>query len=357
MNTTLTNIPKHSYILVTGGFGFIGSRIVERLNRLGFYNIYIVDDLNPYNQRLASKLRFKGTISREDFYIFLDSDGVICSFNNMEGINMSLFDIVFHFGAVSSTSGAFSDCYLWNLNFSNLLAKKFKNYYTKVVFASSAAIYGNGNDFSDDHEKLYEVSKGNSNYAISKSMMEKYLYENDYFYTKNKDKQNIVVRPFNVFGPNEHFKQNMASYAFQCFKKAYLNRAKINFDNKLGVFRFNNAIPSRDFIHVDDVIDKIFALTNGENSGIFNIGNGCNIDWFSYTEIIKNKLNDLFDQKYQILEWYKEGFPKGYQTYTLSNNTKVNAAIGSKNKTFEEVKADIENYLDWLYNNSSYYLD
>jgi|SRR6056300_260315 len=329
MNATLANIEKDSRILVTGGFGFIGSRLIERLNSLGFYNIDVIDDLKEDNQKLASRLFFSEHVNK----------------NKWINLSNKSYKFIYHFGAFSSTKASFDDCNKWNYEFSKDLFRYFD--YKKFVFAGSASIYQDS--FSDNHQNLKSLCP-KSNYSISKLMFKKWLYNNGHL---NKS---LVCNFFNVFGPNEWFKNDMASYPFKCFERII---GGLDF---IDVFKVGDVFPQRDFIFVDDVLDKVLCLTGEDKYGMYNIGNGISIKWDQFANIIRNKLQELFKKDININVIEKDtnsikSLNKSYQTHTLSDNTKINAAIGSKNKTFEEIKVDIENYLDWLYKNADYYLD
>lgn len=336
MSTTLANnIEKHNWkrIWVTGGLGFIGSNLIKKLNDYGFYDIDIIDEMNENNQRIATELGYARFHDRKK------------SFHEIRYSSTVMPSFFFHLGAVSSTKSDFQDCQRWNYSYTRNLIDHWLRHDAggRLVIASSAAVYQN--DFSEENVMNLRPK---SNYAISKLLIDKELSQSGDF-----NKGILSIRPFNAFGKYEFWKNDMASYIFQSFQKIK------NGANELFVFKVDGKIPSRDFISVDDAVEKILALTFGEYNGIYNVGNGVSVRWDDLAEIIINKLAKLFQKPIKLIvkDIELERMGKNYQIHTCSENTKVNAAIGSKNKTFEEVKSDIENYLDWLYNNSSYYLD
>lgn len=322
-------IQKNSKILITGGCGFIGSNFLKELNKNQYNNITLCDFLNEKNIKNIVGQRFSDIVTPDDIFTKVD---------------LKDFDLIIHMGANSKTSCNFNDAYNLNYNFSKRL---FNGTTGKFVYASSASIYGN-KVFSDNDDDFFNYHP-KSNYSISKYLFDQYLIENNWF-----EKRSIVgCRIFNAFGMGESAKGSMASYIYQSFK--YI----LDGNDEIFVYKINNSIPSRDFIFIDDILEKTFSLLDKNRSGIYNIGNGYSLNWDKYANIIAAKLSNLFkkDISVRTIEKDPRDINSFYQTHTCSDNTKINAAIGSKNKTFEEVKSDIENYLDWLYNNSSYYLD
>ena len=342
--------------MVTGGLGFIGSRLIERLNKLGYYNIDIIDDINEDNQNLALKLVYKDIYSKHHPLSDVFStciDGHL----NYGSHNFCKYDYIYHFGAISRTNADFDDCLNWNYNYTKQLYKH-SIHCKKFIFAGSASIYQD--DFSDDHKVINNL-RPKSNYAISKLMSIKDFYNNGLL---EKNGGNVIIANFyNVFGPNELYKDKMASYVYQCFDRV-INKVT----DSIEICRVDGQYPSRDFIHVDDCIDKILGLLNNDSVGMFNIGNEFSLQWDDYAVIVRNKLCDLLEA-YAIRELgahhlikgevnikIKEinkgitEFGKNYQTFTKSDNQKINKELNLTNSTtYDKLKGQIENYLEYLF--------
>jgi len=185
-------------IIVTGGAGFIGSNLVRRLNQAGREDLIVVDDLSD-----GSKFRNIADCIIEDY---LDKD----EFRQMlENGNNSLGkpDVVFHQGACSDTTASNGRFMLDNnYRYSKQLLHYCLQDKTPFIYASSAAVYGVGDKFIEQTacEKPINV------YAYSKLLFDNYVRR----IFKRVDSQIVGLRYFNVYGPGEAHKGEMASVAY-----------------------------------------------------------------------------------------------------------------------------------------------
>ena len=267
-------------VLITGSDGFIGKKlfafsedkfIVETVNE----NIF--DDVN---------------------WIFLLE----------KLLNTYSPDVVFHIGACSNTLETDVN-YIMKLNFE--FTKQLVDYCNKnnvpIIYSSSAANYGINENYPSNL------------YGWSKYTAEQYVISNG----------GVALRYFNVYGPGEEHKGDMASVAYQMYIK---NK------NHIEVKLFPDK-PKRDFVYIDDVIDaNIFAYENYKKlSGkYYDVG-------FGVARTFEDVLNCMkIDYDYHT----RDSIPKGYQFYTCSDIKKW--MIGWNPKY--DLESGIEYYINYLNN-------
>jgi len=215
--------------LITGGAGFIGSTYIKHLNDKGITNIDILETKDfPSKWENLKDLKFN------DIY---DLDQ-----------HIGVYDVIVDFGAFSQTYLSPSrDNYENNLNGVNLMGSA-----SRIIFISSASVYGNTEDFSED-SKLDPTNF----YAFTKMILEK----------KVKGSNFPILRLFNVYGERESLKSNNSSSPV--YKALY---SKIP-------FYYDTNYVKRDFVYVGDVCDVIdyfvmIPLSKLKNQNIINVGSG-----------------------------------------------------------------------------------
>ncbi len=244
-------------IVVTGAAGFIGSVLVSRLNNENFKDIVLVDDFTK-TEKLSNfeNKKFTAKIQRTEFFNWLQN-------------NHKFVQIVFHIGARTDTTEFNKNIFdELNLNYTKNVWKACVEYGLPLIYASSAATYGNGEFGYDDNEKTIPQLKPLNPYGESKNNF-------DIWALQQKDKPYFWagLKFFNVFGPNEYHKGRMASVIFHSFNQ-------IKTTGKIKLFRshkkgFNDGEQKRDFIYVKDVVNVLhFLMNNRKNSGIYNLGTG-----------------------------------------------------------------------------------
>jgi ADP-L-glycero-D-manno-heptose 6-epimerase len=244
-------------IVVTGAAGFIGSCLVERLNREGKTHLLLVDEFRPDAKRnnWHSK-QFAITIDRS---LFLD----------VFAHHADDIEFIFHLGARTDTT-EFDREILDNLNFdftTRLFAVAAKHN-IPLVYASSAATYGLGENGYADQDDLAFALKPLNPYGESKNEVDKWVLQQ----TEQPESWK-GVKFFNVYGPNEYHKGRMASVVFHAFNQ-------IKATGKMKLFRshkpeFKDGEQLRDFIYVKDVVEVLwFFYQNRQGNGIYNLGTG-----------------------------------------------------------------------------------
>lgn len=244
-------------IIVTGAAGFIGSCLVNKLNNKGFKDIVVVDDFTreDKNRNLSGK-SFRQKIDREVFFEWLRE-------------NHKQANFIFHLGARTDTSEFDKKVFdKLNLNYSKKMWQACTDFEIPLVYASSAATYGDGElGYNDDHN-IVENLKPLNPYGESKNEFDKWALQQEkkpYFWAG--------LKFFNVYGPNEYHKSRMASVVFHAFNQ-------IRATGKMNLFRshkegFEDGKQLRDFVYVKDVAKVCyFMMMQKRNSGIYNLGTG-----------------------------------------------------------------------------------
>jgi len=251
-------------IVVTGGAGFIGSNIVARLTAETAYDVVVCDRLETAD---LAKWKNLAKHSIADFWAPEEL------FEQLER-HAERIEAVVHMGAISSTTEPDADLILrTNFTLSRDLWDWCAIRDARMIYASSAATYGDGetgfND-DDDAESLSKLRPLNA-YGYSKMLFDQYA-------VRQSDRgqappQWAGLKFFNVYGPNEGHKGGMKSVVAQIWPKVAAGET-------VSLFRSHNPNYAdggqlRDFVYVDDVVDIIeFLLQSPEVSGIFNAGSG-----------------------------------------------------------------------------------
>ena len=248
---------QNDVIVVTGAAGFIGSYLVGYLNHLGFTQLILVDDFSKDNKaaNLTGK-QYLQQIEREQYIEWQDN-------------NPGLVQAVFHLGARTDTTEMdYAVHKRLNLDYSIQVWKQCVKHNIPLVYASSAATYGNGeHGYLDSHDIVTQLQPLNP-YGVSKN-------EFDIWALQQTDAPPFWagLKFFNVFGPNEYHKGRMASVIFHAF-----NQIKEKGEVKL--FRSHNpdykdGEQIRDFIYVKDVASIcVWLMQNQPASGLYNTGTG-----------------------------------------------------------------------------------
>jgi ADP-L-glycero-D-manno-heptose 6-epimerase len=250
-------INKDSTIIVTGAAGFIGSCLIGYLNYKGYNNIVLVDDFSRADkQSNFEKKKFTEKVERENFFEWLHT-------------NRPRIQIIFHIGARTDTT-EFNYAVHQRLNVE--YSKKVWEYCTvhniPLIYASSAATYGNGDlGYEDSHAIIPSLHPLNP-YGISKNEFDKWV-----LHQKNHPPLWIGLKFFNVYGPNEYHKGRMASVIFHSFNQIQKNGFVKLFKSHRPDYEDGKQL--RDFVYVKDVVKICFWLMQHQPaSGIYNLGTG-----------------------------------------------------------------------------------
>jgi len=300
----------NSRILVTGGFGFIGTNLIKNLQKHGYKNITVIDIVQPRVRNVN----------------FVKSD-----FDDKKTISDILVktDYVFHLAAMVGVDRCRLDPAgvhrVNDVNTKNFIDLCVKNNVKRFVFSSSSEVYGNSIDLPyKEDAKLEPISE----YAKSKIEVEKYLHK-----IQKESKMTVgIVRFFNVYGPEQ--------------RKDFV--ARIFVDNALNnkpLVILGNGNQTRCFTYVSDAVEGLFKVFkyNRTSYEIFNIGNPKE---YSIKELAKIVLACLPSSKSNVI--YEE-YGNDIRDSKLEINRRVPAVTKAETllnfKAMTPLKNGIENII------------
>ncbi len=290
-------------ILITGGAGFIGSNLAFYFqenypkSKIVIFDCFRNDDVFK-NGNLKSFGHYKNLIGF--------NGNIICGDINNSGDLKKLkgytFDFIFHLAAISDTRVYDQEIVIrTNINsFYSLMEIAITDNST-VVYASSAAVYGNLPSPQTEGIESPENPYGYSKYAMDKIANH---------YRETNPNLNITgLRYFNVYGHNEFYKGNTASMVIQLGHQILSGNAPRLFENSNSIMR--------DFIHIKDVIQANIKAIN--TNGTYNIGTGVSRSFQDIADILQKELGTDLGTEY---------FPNPFDGYQV--NTKANIAKSEK---------------------------
>jgi len=316
---------KKPLILITGACGFIGSGLVRYLNDQGYDNLLLVDNVKSSEKwKNLRQKRFVEILPKEALFSYLEKKPPI--------------EAIFHLGACSSTLEQDGDYLLENnYRYSIKLAQYAIENHCRFIYASSAATYGDGKEgFSDKEENLFKLKPLNL-YGFSKHLFDLWLYQNNYL------NQVVGLKYFNVFGPNENHKGNMASMVFKMAHIAQKGEA-IRLFKSTEPQKYQDGRQVRDFIYVKDAVEMTCSFYLGkrkEETGIFNVGRGKTVTWLELADALFKALEKK--PKIEFIDMPKE-MVKAYQNFTLADMQKSKEYF-SCSSIEDNVQDYVRNYL------------
>ena len=300
------------YYVVTGAAGFIGSRIVEALNRRGITEVIAVDNLAQ-----ADKFR---NLAKCEIADYLDQAAFLSAIDKLEGA----VEAVLHQGACSDTMEA-DGRYMMenNYRYSVRLLEWCQEEQVPLLYASSAAVYGAGPGCREERgcEKPLNV------YGYSKFLFDQHVRR----LLGDAEAQVVGLRYFNVYGPNESHKGRMASVAFHAFNQF---RAEGKVKLFVGSGGYGDGEQRRDFVHVDDTVAvNLWMLEHPEVSGIFNCGTGRAQTFNEVAAAVINTVRgtraspqELAEEKLIQYVPFPAQLQGKYQSYTQADLSRLRAA-------------------------------
>jgi UDP-glucose 4-epimerase len=258
-------------ILVTGGAGFIGSHLVDRLIELG-YQVAVVDNLS---RGTKENVNAKAAFFRAD----IETASLENIFKKIKP------EIVFHFAARINATESLScpieyvTTNVWGTVHMLECCKKYQ--VKKIIFASSCAVYGPAKKIptSESYEP-HPISP----YAITKLTAEKYCS----YYFNHARLPYVSLRLANVYGP----RQQDGVIAIFC--------KKIVSGKKLTLY--GNGKQTRDFTYVADVVNAAVLAMQSAATGVFNVGTGNEVSIHDLCDNLQKIANIPLKKEYRLTQ-------------------------------------------------------
>lgn len=320
-------------IIVTGAAGFIASVLVGALNDEGLTNLILVD-------KFDSEDKMKNLANKE-YAELIDRDVFIEWFKE----NAEDVEFVFHIGARTDTTEFDKTIFdRLNLNYTKDIWKICANNDIPMVYASSAATYGDGKLGYDDNHHIVENLKPLNPYGESKNDFDKWALKQ-----KNTPPSWYGLKFFNVYGPNEYHKSRMASVVFHSYHQ-------INKTGGMKLFRshrpdFKDGEQLRDFVYVKDVVEvMLFFYEYEADSGLYNLGTG---KARSFLDLAKATFKAMGVEENISFIDTPEDIRDKYQYFTQANMQKLldqGYAV-----PFYDLEAGVEDYVQEFLMKEDYY--
>ena len=312
MKYTDINFNKKT-ILITGGAGFIGSSLAFYFqNNYPKSKIVVLDSFRSGETFSNGNLKSFG-----HFKNLLGFKGIVISGDiNDKSVLKSLeknykFDYIFHQAAISDTTVQEQDLMIkTNVNAYEDLLKIAIKHKANMIYASSAATYGD----SDRFEVGYE--QPNNAYGFSKVMMDNVTYD---YLKKDLDISIVGLKYFNVYGPREFFKNKTASMVVQFGHQILKGLTPKLFEGSDKILR--------DFIYIEDIIQANIKACTPKKSGVYNVGPG---NARSFEDIV-----NILQKELQInngKEYIPNPYVGSYQFFTQANIETTTKYLGYEPK-------------------------
>ena len=311
-------------VLITGAAGFIGSNLC-----FYFQNNYLDCTIIALDCFRSGETFSNGNLkSFGHFKNLLGFNGIVISGDiNDDKLLESLekkykFDYIFHQAAISDTTALEQDMMLkTNVNAYENLLKIAIRHNANMIYASSAATYGDSDRFEVGYEKPNNV------YGFSKVMMDNITYE---YLKKDLDISIVGLKYFNVYGPREFYKNKTASMVIQFGHQILKGLTPKLFEGSDKILR--------DFIYIEDVIQANIKACKPKKSGVYNVGTGNARSFEDIVNILQKEL-EIDNGK----EYIPNPYIGQYQFFTQANieTTKENLGYEPKFSMEDGIRAYI----------------
>jgi ADP-L-glycero-D-manno-heptose 6-epimerase len=302
-------------IVVTGGAGFIGSNLTLTLQeKFPDARLTVVDDFRSGDfKNLAG---YRGDFVAQN----------LAALDWQEQFKGEEFDAIFHLASITDTT--LHDQFVQvhdNVESFRRILKFAQPTRTRIIFASSASIYGPAKEASVESNGAAPANI----YAFSKTIMDNIAMREA---RENPDWIIIGLRYFNVYGPREAHKGVPASMVYHLAKQMKAGqRPRI----------FKQGEQKRDFVYVKDIVEGSILALEASESGVYNLGCG---QARSFNELV-DVLNKCLGTKFQ--PDYIDNPHAHYQNFTEADLAKVRDALGYEPQF--PLEDGVRDYMKWLY--------
>jgi UDP-glucuronate 4-epimerase len=312
-------------ILISGGAGFIGSNLAERLLQNG-YKVIVVDNFDEYYDRVIKQNNISFA-SNHPHYTLIKSD--ICNTEYLLQVLPPNISAIIHLAAKAGVRNSiinpngYEEENIKSITKALQLAVNLNIH--KFIFSSSSSIYGNSRiiPFNEDQKDLNPINP----YAKSKLLSEQIGRE----FSEKHELNFLSLRFFSVYGPRLRPDLVMNKIA---------NSLLLN--EPLNIFGDGHAL--RDYTYIDDIIEGVISslFYNDKKFDIINLGHGSPVTLTDIIEIFENTTGKKIQLKF-------ENIFKGESDITWADNSKAKTLLEFDPKT--DINTGIKKYLDWFYLN------
>jgi ADP-L-glycero-D-manno-heptose 6-epimerase len=321
-------------IIVTGGAGFIGSNILAGLEKEGYKDIVVVDWLGSEDKwKNIAKRELAAIVAPENMFDYLNA-------------HIGEIDAVIHMGAISTTTETDVDLIIRsNFELSLKLWAFCRDHQKQLIYASSAATYGDGSQGFTDSNDLEDLNRLRplNPYGWSKALFDRKVAR-EVLEGRGTPKQYVGLKFFNVYGPNEYHKGGQKSVIAHIFPNIKNDEETLLFKSYNPAYKDGEQL--RDFVWVKDIVAVILWMLRHQNvNGIFNVGSGQARSFYDLAKATWNALNKTPKIGFKDMPQTLQG---KYQYYTKADLTHLRHAGYTAPMTSLEdgVRQYVQNYLN-----------